>query len=118
MYYVYILRTENDTLYTGITNDLYARMHKHVFGVKSAAKYTRSHPPKSLEAVWSCSDRSHALRLEYQIKTLRRQNKERLIAAPRLFSAFFPTLEKEDFIHHPKATLPLFLKTVTLSDLP
>ena len=80
MYYTYILRCANSTLYTGITTDVKRRMSEH-FGKKSVgAKYTKSHTPEKLEAVWECPDRSSALRLEARIKKLKKPQKERLIA--------------------------------------
>lgn len=43
---VYILKCADDTLYTGITNDLEARIVKHESG--KGAKYTRSRGPFEL----------------------------------------------------------------------
>ena len=78
-YYVYILRCMNDLLYTGITTDVSRRMQEHSGKRPSGAKFTRSHRPKRLESVWSCTSRSLALKLEARIKKLTRAKKERLI---------------------------------------
>ena len=43
MYFVYILRCEDNTLYTGITNNLEKRMNEHFSKSKECAKYTKSH---------------------------------------------------------------------------
>ena len=77
MYYVYILRCEDNSLYTGITNDVYKRYEKHVLG--TGAKYTKAHKVKSIEIIIRTSSKSEALKLEYKIKKLTKENKEKLI---------------------------------------
>ena len=79
MYFTYILRCENDTLYTGITTDVARRMAEHFGRKKVGAKYTKSHCAKSLEAVWESADRSLASKLEARIKKLKKSGKEELI---------------------------------------
>jgi predicted GIY-YIG superfamily endonuclease len=68
MYYVYILKCEGELLYTGITNDVSRRMDEHFGRSEKCAKFTRSHKAQSLEALWSCENRSLASKLEYRIK--------------------------------------------------
>ena len=80
MYVTYILRCEDDTLYTGIAADLERRMKQHFSKDKRCARYTRWHTAKRLEAAWESADRASASRLEYRIKQLTREQKERLIA--------------------------------------
>ena len=117
-YYTYIIRCEKNTLYTGIAKDISHRMKEHAGRVKRSAKYTKSHKIVSLEALWTSADRASASRLEYAIKTLTKKEKEALIKDPKLLSKFLPRIEKEDFVYHPKACLPLFLGEIRLSDLP
>lgn len=76
MWYVYMLRCADGSLYTGMTNDLGARMSAHVSG--KGAKYTASHGVHALCAAWTVGDRSDALRLERRIKSLDKAKKERL----------------------------------------
>lgn len=78
MWYVYMLRCADGSLYTGMTNDLGARMSAHVSG--KGAKYTASHGVHALCAAWTVGDRSDALRLERRIKSLDKAKKERLAA--------------------------------------
>ena len=52
MYVTYILRCEDDTLYTGIAADLERRMKQHFSKDKRCARYTRWHTAKQLEAAW------------------------------------------------------------------
>lgn len=77
-WYVYMLRCGDSTLYTGVTDDVERRLAAHRSG--KGAKYTRGRGP--LELVWQeeVPDKSAALRREYQIKQLPKQEKEGLIA--------------------------------------
>ena len=84
MYYTYMLRCQDGSLYTGITTDLNRRFREHSCGSAVGAKYTKSHAPITIEAAWSSKDRSLASSLEYQIKRLRKQKKELLIKNPAL----------------------------------
>ena len=43
MYYIYMLRCKDDSIYTGITTDLDRRMKEHFGAGEKSAKYTRSH---------------------------------------------------------------------------
>lgn len=54
-------------------------MKEHFGKDKKAAKYTKSHSPQKIAAVWRCSSRSDAMRLEYRIKKLTKSQKEKLI---------------------------------------
>lgn len=76
-WFVYILRCADDTLYTGITNDLVRRCQQHNAG--TASRYTRSRLPVVLVYQESQASRSLALKREVAIKALSRQQKELLI---------------------------------------
>ena len=77
MWYVYILRCGDGTLYTGSTDDVERRLAAHRAG--KGAKYTRGRGP--LELVYSepCGEHAAALRREYAIKKMKRREKELLI---------------------------------------
>ena len=62
MYYVYLLRCADGTLYTGFTNDLARRLAAHNAG--RGAKYTRGRRPVELVYWESFSNKSSALRRE------------------------------------------------------
>ncbi len=79
MYFTYILRCGDNSLYTGIAADVAKRMSQHFGRTVRCAKYTRSRRAVSLEAVWESKDRSTASKLEYRIKKLARSDKQRLI---------------------------------------
>ena len=78
MYYLYILKCADKTLYTGITTDLRRRIAEHS-GNKLGAKYTSSRRP--VELVWSkkFKNRSKASKEEARIKSLTRTQKLDLI---------------------------------------
>lgn len=83
MYYVYILRCGDGSLYTGITTDIERRLKMHTGELPGGAKYTRSKGVCSVEAVFEVSDRRAASRLEYQIKHMTKKQKEELILGER-----------------------------------
>ena len=80
MWYTYILRCEDGSLYSGITTDLARRFREHASGKKKGAKYTRRHPPVRFEAAWQSETRAEASRLEYRLKRLTKAEKEALIS--------------------------------------
>jgi len=75
-WWVYIVECADNTLYTGITNDIDKRISVHNAG--KGAKYTQSRLPVKLVYQESCKDRVHAGQREYQIKQLNRSDKEEL----------------------------------------
>ncbi len=75
---VYILRCGDDTLYTGITNDLENRLKTH--NEKRGARYTRARLPVTLAYLEEVPSRSLASRREAAIKKLTRSKKLKLIA--------------------------------------
>ena len=84
MYYVYMLRCEDNSIYTGIAKDLEKRMEEHFSKDEKCAKYTKSHDVVRLETAWKSKEKSLACKLEYQIKQLSKQQKERLIEGEKL----------------------------------
>ena len=80
MYYVYIIRCTDNSLYTGIASDIVKRLKEHFGNSEKKAKYTKAHTPSKLEAVWQCKSKSDALKIEYRLKELTKPEKEKLIA--------------------------------------
>ncbi len=74
---LYILKCSDNTLYTGITNDLPRRLAQHNNG--TASRYTRSRLPVKLVYHERCRGRSQALKKEYELKQLSRKEKEAYI---------------------------------------
>ena len=77
-YFVYMLRCEDGSVYTGITTDMARRWREHTGTDGKGAKYTRRHPPVKVLSLWQCEGRGAASRLEYRIKQLPKPRKEEL----------------------------------------
>lgn len=77
MWFVYILKCIDTSLYTGSTNNLEKRFNDHLAG--KGAAYTRSHKPVEIVYSEELPDRSTALKREIEIKKLTRTQKEKLI---------------------------------------
>lgn len=86
-YWVYILLCENQSYYTGYTDNLEKRYHSHVNGT-GGCKYTRSFKPLGIAQSWIIrGDKLLALQLERDIKKRSRLQKMELILHPHLLSA-------------------------------
>lgn len=77
IWYLYILRCRDGSLYTGITTDVEKRFEAHSSG--KGAKYTRGRGPLELVYREECGDHSAALKRELEIKALPRAKKQELI---------------------------------------
>ena len=84
MYYIYMLRCKDNSIYTGITTDVMRRFYQHRGERGGGAKYTKSRIPLRIEMVWECESRAEASRLEYRIKKLSKTDKEKIIKQPVL----------------------------------
>jgi putative endonuclease len=82
IWFVYLARCRDGSLYTGIARDVAARVAAHDAGL--GARYTRGRGPLVVCAVRRCRSKGEALRLEYAIKRLPRPGKETLTVARRL----------------------------------
>ena len=88
-WFVYLIRCNDNSLYTGITTDVDRRLQEHQGKDNKGAKYLKGKGP--IELVWkhNARDRSEASKFEYAIKQLKKDKKEQLIADD---SIFFKTL--------------------------
>lgn len=87
-YWVYILLCNNNTYYTGYTNNLEKRFQSHIDGT-GKCKYTRSFKPICIAQSWEIDgDKVKALAVERRIKKLSRREKEQLIANPSSIDVF------------------------------
>lgn len=91
-WFLYIIRTAHNHLYTGITTDVTRRLNQHQSG--KGAKALRGKGELSLVFSYSLGDRSLALRLEYRIKQLSRQQKDRLINDRAAFTALLEQVKR------------------------
>tara|TARA_B100002019_G_C21112784_1_gene519302 strand:+ start:342 stop:587 length:246 start_codon:yes stop_codon:yes gene_type:complete len=74
---VYMLLCDDNTIYTGITNDLKKRFENHISG--KGAKYLRGRKPLEIVYTENFQNRSMATKREIEIKKLNRRKKEALI---------------------------------------
>ena len=88
MYFVYILRCVDSSLYCGYTTDVAHRLRAHTGRIKGGAKYTKTHRPVRVERVWKCCGKSDALKLETLFKKLEKARKEELIRDPGMICSF------------------------------
>lgn len=77
IWYLYILRCRDGSLYTGITTDVARRLEEHRSG--KGAKYTRGRAPLELVYRETCGTHSQALKRELEIKSLPRSHKKQLL---------------------------------------
>lgn len=77
MNYVYIVECSDGTFYTGWTNNLEKRIEMHSNG--TGAKYTRGRGPVKLVYNEQFEDKRDAMKREYEIKQMTRQEKILLI---------------------------------------
>ena len=79
LWYVYLLRCADNTLYCGITTDLQKRLRQHNGELIGGAKYTKVRQPCHLVYSEQAENRSKASKREYAIKKLSKASKEQLI---------------------------------------
>ena len=85
MYYVYMLRCCDGTLYSGMTSDYERRYREHAAKGRKGAKYTAAHEVSGMALLYGTEEKGDAMRLEYRLKQLSKTDKERLIADGTLF---------------------------------
>lgn len=83
MYFTYIIRCKDGSLYTGYTSDIKRRVSEHKNGINS--KYTKAKGFDKLEVYFESDTKSKAMKLEYYIKQLTRSKKLSIISNPYLF---------------------------------
>ena len=83
MYYVYMMRCSDNSLYTGITTDLKRRFEEHTKKTGTGAKYTRAKVVTGIACAWVTEKgRSEASKLEAKLKKLTKEKKEILCESP------------------------------------
>ncbi|TCT23609.1 putative endonuclease [Melghiribacillus thermohalophilus] len=81
MYYTYMLRCSDGSLYTGYTNRLEYRISQHQAG--KGAKYTKGRRPVQLVYVEEYETKGEAMKRENQIKQLSKSEKEALVLSKK-----------------------------------
>lgn len=88
MFYFYILRCKDNSLYSGQTNDLEKRVKEHESNDTKSAKYTRTRRPVKLVYFESFSSRVESMRREREVKSWKKKRKEKMV---KDFILSFPT---------------------------
>ena len=78
VWYLYVLRCSDDTLYTGVTTDPHRRLREHNTSNRGA-KYTNTRRPTQMVYCEEHEDRSSAQKAEHKFKKLTREQKEKII---------------------------------------
>ena len=76
---LYVIRTADNTFYTGISTNPQRRFKQHCSGSRKAARYFKLHAPEELVMVQKIGSRSEALKAEHRFKNLDRTLKEKII---------------------------------------
>lgn len=79
MYYIYILRSKDNNLYIGQTNNLEKRTNEHINHLEKSAKFTKEHDGFELIYKETFKTRLESMRREKQLKGWTRAKKEALI---------------------------------------
>lgn len=96
--FVYMIECEGGVLYTGVAKDIEKRLKKHYYKKKNGAKFTKSHQMTALKVLFQAKDKSCALKLEYLIKKLNREEKLKIISNPELvFELFDKKIERNNY---------------------
>lgn len=90
-WFLYLIRTADNRLYTGITTDVARRFTQHQAG--KGAKALRGKGELALVFSAPVGDRSQALRAEYRIKQLTKAQKEALVAGSMAFGDLLADLQ-------------------------
>lgn len=77
-WFVYMIRSDDDTLYTGVTTDVERRFREHANG-PLGARFFNGRTPLEVVFTESGHTRSSACKREAQIKKLSRAQKDRLL---------------------------------------
>jgi putative endonuclease len=78
-WFVYIILTKKERLYTGISTDPERRFYEHLMDRKKGAKFFRSDSPDSIVFFEEYKTHSDALKREIEIKKLSSHQKRKLI---------------------------------------
>ena len=81
IWFVYMLRCKDNSIYTGITNNLDNRIEAHMSG--NGSKYLRGRLPVELIYKEDFSNRRSASKREIEIKKLNKKEKELLIKSAK-----------------------------------
>lgn len=80
-WFLYMVRTRQGTLYTGISTDVRRRLAEHEGSGRGGARYLRARGPLELAYQVEVGNRATALRAEHRLKRLPRAGKQAIVDA-------------------------------------
>ena len=83
MWFLYVVRCSDSSLYIGIATDVARRFKEHSSQGKKCAKYLRGNDPLKLVFTIEAGTRSEAARLEARLKKRTKADKEQLVKGER-----------------------------------
>ncbi|WP_028328565.1 GIY-YIG nuclease family protein [Brachyspira alvinipulli] len=86
-YYIYIILCEDNSYYTGITNNLINRFNKHKKG--KGANYTKFRKPLKFLSAWEVDNVNIALSIEHYIKSNNKKTKMLFVENNRLLKTYY-----------------------------
>jgi putative endonuclease len=90
IWFLYLIRCADNSLYTGITTDLDRRFTEHQSQSKKCAKYLRGKAPLELVFTTEVGTKSEASRLELRLKKCSKATKEKLVAGTIALESIVP----------------------------
>jgi len=92
---IYMIRTKNGDLYTGVSSDVQRRFLEHEAGGKKSARFLRGKAPLQLVCDHKIGSRSDALKAEAVVKKLPKSTKEALASGELSFQSVLADMEVE-----------------------
>ena len=86
---VYIIRCRDNSLYTGISNNVQRRFSEHADQAKRCARYLRGRGPLTLVFHADAGSQATALKMERRIKKMAKADKEMLVAGKITVGSLF-----------------------------
>lgn len=83
-WHLYVIRTDNQSLYAGISIDVQRRFREHVAQGRKTAKYLLAHKPRCLVFLYPVGSRSLALKVERCFKKMPKIEKEKIVDSQEL----------------------------------
>ncbi|MBA3027371.1 MAG: GIY-YIG nuclease family protein [Desulfobacteraceae bacterium] len=94
-WWVYMVRCRDGSLYTGIAVDVAKRFREHQEQGKRGSKYLRGRGPLILVFKKKLGEKSLALKVEMQIKRLKKEKKESLLIQGAMIQDMIHGIEKD-----------------------
>ncbi len=89
-WYLYLIRCGDGSIYTGVSTDVPRRLAEHRSG--KGARYLRGRGPLTLARKIRVGEKSTAFKLEWRVKRLPRNKKEKLIDRKITLKDLLPSL--------------------------